>query len=93
MKLQKDENGRVFFIDNTLVPCWEQIIERLNTGKDYRITYLDGILIPCDAKSEEAIYFNQYGGWKRQYSDEEIERMYQDSQTKQEVADYGVTTG
>jgi hypothetical protein len=93
-RLQKDENGRVFFFDGSMVAgsaFWKFCQGK---GPDPRICYLDSINVmakddePCDLVDE------QYGiRWKKRYSAEDIDRMWEEAVAKQEAEDYGVTTG
>lgn len=93
MKLQKDNDGRVFFYDNSMVPCMNQLILFLQ-GKapDPRITYLDSISIPVvDGSPYDYIDINFRIKWKRQYSHEQIEQMWNDQLLEEEIEEYGIT--
>ena len=94
-KLQKDENGRVFYFDGSMVSAGAAFTKWiLGKGPDPRICYLDAINVmaeddePCDHVDK------QYGiRWKKAYTPEQIEQMYLDDLLKAEVEDYGVTVG
>jgi hypothetical protein len=92
-RLQKDEDGRVFFFDNTMMPAGGPFMKFLmGEGPDPRICYLDNMCIMAE-DDEPCHHIDPKFGirWKKQYTLEQIEKMYQEDQLKQEVEQYGVT--
>jgi hypothetical protein len=89
-RLQKDEDGRVFFFDNTMMPAGGPFMRFLmGEGPDPRLTYLDDMHVPADDDEPCDLIDPQFDiRWKRQYTSEQIEQMYQEDQVKQEVAEY-----
>jgi hypothetical protein len=92
-KLQKDENGRVFFFDGSMVSALGSFTKFLmGVGPDPRICYLDAIQVT--AQDDEPYVDERYGiRWKRAYTPEQIEEMWRKEQEEEEIKDYGVTAG
>ena len=91
MRLQKDEDGRVYVIDYSAVTDWETMAGHGPRGDRWNWFYFDSIYVPAK-DHEQCDYTKDDIRWKKRYTNEQIEEMWNKQAEEDEINEYGIST-